>query len=58
MDKLEIKKLNELAYKIRIGCVESIKSRGFGHVGGALSVTDLLAVLYGKVMKYDPKNPD
>lgn len=52
------KELETLALKIRIGTVEAIKSRGFGHIGGSLSVADVLAVLYGAVMKVDPKNPD
>ena len=43
--------------KIRIGAVEEFKARGFGHVGGSLSVADVLAVLYGAVMKVDPKDP-
>lgn len=51
------KELEKLALKIRIGTVECIKSRGFGHIGGSLSVADTLAVLYGAVMKVDPKNP-
>ncbi|MDR1800461.1 MAG: transketolase [Lachnospiraceae bacterium] len=49
--------LLRLATEIRIGAVEEFKARGFGHIGGSLSVADLLAVLYGAVMKYDPKNP-
>ena len=52
------KELETLALKIRIGTVEAIKSRGFGHIGGSLSVADVLAVLYGAVMKVDPKNPE
>ena len=52
--KLELKKL---ALKIRIGAIEEFKARGFGHIGGSLSVCDTLAVLYGDVMRYDPKNP-
>ncbi|MBQ4417395.1 MAG: transketolase [Lachnospiraceae bacterium] len=51
------KELEKLALRIRIGCVEAIKSRGFGHIGGSLSVCDALAVLYGELMHYDPKNP-
>ena len=47
----------KLALKIRIGAVEQFKARGFGHVGGSLSVADVLAVLYGAVMKVDPKDP-
>lgn len=51
------KELQRFALEIRIGAVEEFKARGFGHVGGSLSVADALAVLYGTVMKYDPKNP-
>lgn len=52
--KLELQKL---AYQIRIGIVEAINARGFGHIGGSLSVADVLAVLYGEVMHYDPQKP-
>ena len=45
------------ALKIRIGSVEALKARGFGHIGGSLSIADALAVLYGSVMRYDPQNP-
>ena len=34
------------------------KQRGMGHIGGCLSVTELISVLYGKQMKVDPKNPN
>lgn len=51
------KELDAFALQIRIGTVEAIKSRGFGHIGGSLSVADALAVLYGSVMKVDPVNP-
>lgn len=49
--------LQRLALKIRIGIVEELKARGFGHIGGSFSIADALAVLYGSVMRYDPKNP-
>ena len=51
------KKLEAFALDIRIGTVECIKSRGFGHIGGSLSVCDALAVLYGAIMNVDPKDP-
>ena len=54
----ERKELEKFATQIRIATVECIKSRGFGHVGGSLSIADTLAVLYKKIMKYDAKNPD
>jgi len=57
LDEMKKKELERLALQIRIGTVESIKSRGFGHIGGSLSIADALAVLYGSVMKFDPKNP-
>ena len=46
-----------LPLKIRIGIVEEIKARGFGHIGGSLSVADALAVLYGEILRTDPANP-
>lgn len=51
------KELQILALKIRIGALEALKSRGFGHIGGSLSIADVLAVLYGEVMNVDPKDP-
>jgi len=57
MDAELKKSLQKFAGQIRIGTVESIKSRGFGHIGGALSVCDALAVLYGAQMNVDSKNP-
>ena len=57
LDKKEIKELRVFAAQIRLALLEEMKARGFGHIGGSLSICDLLAVLYGKVMKYDPKNP-
>lgn len=51
------RELKALAARIRIGAVEQFKARGFGHVGGALSVCDLLAVLYGDVMRCRPEDP-
>lgn len=49
--------LRALACRIRIGAVEAFKARGFGHIGGSLSVCDLLAVLYGDVMRYRATEP-
>ena len=57
MNKEDCIALRRFAFDIRIALLEEMKARGFGHIGGSLSVCDLLAVLYGKVMRYDPKNP-
>lgn len=50
-------KQKELAIKIRIGAIEQFKARGFGHVGGSLSICDVLAVLYGGLMRFRPEEP-
>lgn len=56
--KPELKKeLQDLALRIRIGIVTEIGTLGVGHLGGSLSVADLLSVLYGGIMRIDPKNP-
>ena len=52
------KKLERFALEIRIGVLEEMKARGFGHVGGSLSIADALAVLYGTQMRIDPANPN
>ncbi|WP_137663673.1 transketolase [Enterococcus hulanensis] len=57
MDKKMVTELEGLAAKIRINSIEAIRKVGAGHIGGSLSIADLLAVLYGKQMVYDPKNP-
>ena len=57
MDASLNKERQKLALEIRIGIVEEIQARGFGHIGGSLSLADALAVLYGAVMRYDSQNP-
>jgi len=60
MELHEVKALRAFAAKIRIAALDAIHSIGVGHLGGALSVCDVLSVLYGREMKYkvdDPKWP-
>lgn len=57
MNESTKKELTTLAAQIRLETLRVIHSLGFGHVGGSIDLADLMAVLYGKVMKYDPKNP-
>ncbi|MGI6153326.1 MAG: transketolase [Christensenellaceae bacterium] len=49
--------LSDFATEIRVETLKALGKLGFGHLGGALSITDLLAVLYGKEMTIDPKDP-
>lgn len=57
MEEVTLKKLEVLATNIRIDTIEAIRKVGAGHIGGSLSIVELLAVLYGKKLNYDPKNP-
>ncbi len=57
MDSNKKHELEQFALKIRIGAIEQFKARGFGHVGGSLSIADALAVLYGSQMEVDPADP-
>ena len=50
--------IERFATRIRIGIVDAIESVGQGHIGGALSMTDTVAVLYEEVMRYDPADPN
>ena len=50
--------LNEKSRRIRMLTVRCIGNLGVGHIGGSLSVCDLLSCLYfGGLMHIDPKNP-
>lgn len=51
-------KIIRLAADIRIQTIRALQSAGFGHIGGSMSIADVLAVLYGGVMRIDPKRPD
>ena len=51
------RELKRFALEIRKETVREIGSLGTGHVGGALSICDVLAVLYGGMMNIDPQNP-
>lgn len=57
MDKRLKKEITDFARKMRIEELNMFSEFGSGHIGGALSMTDLLAVLYQSVMRYDSKNP-
>ena len=51
------KELTRFSADIRTECINMISKIGVGHVGGSLSIADVLACLYGGAMKIDPKNP-
>ena len=49
--------LKSIAKDIRCDVLQCIGHLGVGHIGGCLSVVELLTVLYFEVMHIDPKNP-
>jgi transketolase len=51
-------RLDEIARRIRIKVVKMIACSGVGHAGGAVSMAEILAVLYGREMRLDPTNPN
>ena len=57
MEEAKIRELKAFAVRIRMAAVEAIHAIGSGHIGGALSIADVLAVLYGGEMRIDPANP-
>lgn len=57
MDPSRVKELKRFALDIRTETVRCIGGLGVGHIGGSLSICDVLAVLYGGAMRIDPKNP-
>ena len=53
----DFEKIKRFSADIRIWTIRAIASAGFGHIGGSASIADVLAVLYGGMMKIDPSNP-
>ena len=58
MEKDKLEELKLLSAKIRKDVLEMLEKRGYGHMGGSLSIVELMSVLYGKQLRYDAKNPD
>lgn len=49
--------LRKLANKIRRRDLQAVFEAGAGHIGGEMSVTDILTALYFKIMHLEPQNP-
>jgi transketolase len=50
--------LRDLSAAVRRDVVEMIDRAQMGHIGGDLSVTDILVTLFGAVLDVDPAQPD
>jgi transketolase len=47
-----------LARAVRLDALHMTSTGGSSHIGSVLSMADILAVLYGRVMNVDPRRPD
>lgn len=56
MKLTDIKELEKIANNIRISIIEQVYEAGSGHPGGALSIADIMAVLYFNQMNIDSKD--
>ena len=54
----ELKNLKNEAVKLRNDIVDVTFWAGGAHIGGAMSMVDIIIILYNKFMKYDSSNPD
>jgi len=53
----DTRELRVVAEGIRLVTLQTFSNLGFGHVGGAMSIIEALAALYGSELRTDPKNP-
>lgn len=53
-----MKEIELFANEIRCNIVKAMNSKGGGHIGGCLSISDLIAVLYQKHMRVDANRPN
>lgn len=52
-----IKDSHQLARRIRVHALQMVHRAKASHIGSALSISDIVAVLYAKTLKVDPKIP-
>ena len=53
----QIDEMKRFSWKIRMEAIKCIAAFGLGHVGGSMSIADVLSVLYSGEMAIDPANP-
>ena len=57
MDREEAARLELLCVRVRKDILEMLEQAGSGHLGGSMSIVELLSVLYGKRLRYKPEDP-
>ena len=58
MDSPPVDKLRAIANRIRRRDLQAVFEARAGHIGGEMSVTDLLTALYFHILRVDPERPD
>ena len=56
-ERIDIPGLEAMAAGVRRSVVTMVDRAGLGHIGGDLSVTDILVTLFGAVLDVDPTDP-
>lgn len=57
VEEFQKEKMDRLASELRYVITDMICRSGSGHIGGALSLVEILMTLYERSMNVDPKNP-
>lgn len=57
MDEQTLQELKEKAKRIRILTIDAIGRLGVGHIGGSMSIVEVLTILYYRHMNIDPADP-
>lgn len=57
MDEKTLNSLKDKAFEIRCRTIREIASFGSGHIGGSMSIVEILTYLYFHEMNVDAKNP-
>src|SRR3954451_10503173 len=56
-ERIDVTDIEEMATDVRRAVVTMVDRAGLGHIGGDLSVTDILVTLFGAVLDVDPTDP-
>ena len=57
LTKEQAREMKIFSKKVQMEICKMIAPLPAGHLGGALSISDTISVLYNKHLKHDPKNP-
>lgn len=55
---MNINRLTKAAADIRKLTIRAMATAGYGHIGGSMSICEVLAVLYEGILNIDPQRPD